>query len=154
VLGERTDDRKHMIFTSIDPIKGRGPELARFDLDPGIEYLNFDISPDGTRLAVSGTPKGPIHILTLHDHSEQVIPAKFNNLVGDFHWAANGKGLYIPDQTKRGTELSYLDLRGNTHVLWVNPSRWAISARPSPDGRHLAIQSSSVPSNIWMMENF
>ena len=154
VLGEKTEDRKRMIFTSIDVLKGRGPELARFDLDPGIEYLNFDISPDGTRLAVSGTPKGPIHILTLHDHSEQVIPAKFNNLVGDFHWAANGKGLYIPDQTKRGTELSYLDLRGNTHVLWVNPSRWAISARPSPDGRHLAIQSSSVPSNIWMMENF
>jgi eukaryotic-like serine/threonine-protein kinase len=153
-LAERTDDRKHLIFTSIDALKGRGPELASFDLDPGIEYWHFDISPDGTRLAVSGNPHGPIHIFSLRGHPEQVIPATFNNLMGQFFWAADGKGLYVPDQTKRGTELSYLDLRGNTHVLWVNPSRWAISARPSPDGRHLAILNSSVPSNIWMMENF
>ena len=154
VLGEKTEDRKRLIFTSIDVLKGRGPELARFDLDPGIDYLNVDISPDGTRLAMSGNPKGPIHILNLRNHSEQVIPAKFNNLVGDFHWAADGKGLYVPDQTKRGTEISYLDLHGNKRVLWVNPSGWNTSARPSPDGRHLAIQISSVTSNIWMMENF
>src|SRR5208282_1771741 len=107
-------------FTSIDVLKGRGPELARFDLDPGIDYLNVDISPDGTRLAMSGNPKGPIHILNLRDHSEQVIPAKFNNLVGDFHWAADGKGLYVPDQTKRGTEISYLEHLGK-----------AIAGRPS-----------------------
>jgi len=154
VLGERTDDRKHMIFTSIDPIKGRGPELARFDLDPGIDYLDFNISMDGSRLAVSGNPHGPIHVLSLRGNAEQVIPAKFNSSAGDFYWAADGKGLYVADRTKRGTELSYLDLHGNSHVLWVNPSGWDISARPSPDGRHLAIQSSSATSNIWMMENF
>ena len=154
VLAERTEDRKRLIFTSIDILKGRGPELARFDLDPGIETWLFDISPDGTRLAVSGNPKGPIHILTLRGHAEQVIPVKFNNLLGLFSWAADGKGLYVPDETKRGTVLSYVDLRGNTRVLWVNPSRWAIWVRPSPDGRHLAIESSSATSNIWMMENF
>ena len=154
VLGERTDDRKHLIFTSVDPMKGRGPELARFDLDPGIEYLDFSISMDGSRLAVSGNPRGPIHVLSLRGNAEQVIPAKFTNSAGDFFWAANGKGLYVADQTKRGTELFYLDLHGNERVLWVNPSGWNTSARPSPDGRHLAIQSPSAASNIWMMENF
>jgi serine/threonine protein kinase/Tol biopolymer transport system component len=154
VLAERTADRKRLILTSIDVLKGRGPELARFDLDPGVDYWYFDISPDGTRLAVSGNPHGPIHILPLRGNGEQVIPAKFNNTMGDFFWTADGKALYVCDQTKRGTELSYLDLHGNTHVLWVNPSGWDIAARPSPDGRHLAIQSSIVPSNIWMMENF
>jgi Tol biopolymer transport system component len=154
VLGERTDDRKHLIFTSIDPIKGRGPELARFDLDPGIEYLDFSISMDGSRLAVSGNPHGPIHVLSLRGSADQVIPAKFTNSGGDFFWTAAGKGLYVADQTKRGTEMSYLDLHGNKSVLWVNPSGWNTSARPSPDGRHLAIQSPSAASNIWMMENF
>ncbi|MGA7928078.1 MAG: protein kinase [Candidatus Sulfotelmatobacter sp.] len=153
VLGERTEDRKQVIFTSIDAVKGRGPELARFDLDPGIEYWDFDISPDGTRLAVSGNPHGPIHILSLRGHGEQVIPTKFNN-AGEFHWAADGRVLYVPDQTKRGTVLSYLDLHGNTRVLWVNPSGWATWARPSPDGRHLAIEHVSATSNVWMMENF
>jgi len=153
VLGERTRDRKHLIITSIDVLKGRGSELASFDFDPAIEYWDFDISPDGTRLAVSGNPQGPIHILSLRNQAEQVIPAKFNN-AGEFHWAADGRGLYVPDQTVRGTVLSYLDLHGNAHVLWVNPSGWPIWARPSPDGRHLAIENSSGTSNIWMMENF
>jgi eukaryotic-like serine/threonine-protein kinase len=154
VLSERTDDRKHLIFTSVDPMKGRGPELARFDLDPGIEYWDYDLSPDGTRLAVSGNAHGPIHVLSLRGSVEQVIPVKFTNSGGDFFWTADGKGLYVADQTKRGTEISYLDLHGNKRVLWVNPSGWNTSARPSPDGRHLAIQSSIVASNIWMMENF
>jgi eukaryotic-like serine/threonine-protein kinase len=154
VLGERTEDRKHVIFTSIDPIKGRGSELARFDLDPGIEYWDFDISLDGTRLAVSGNPHGPIHILSLRGHGEQVIPAKFNNLVADFSWAADGKGLYVPDQTEHGTVLSYVDLHGHSHVAWVNPSHWATWARSSPDGRHLAIEHVTATNNIWMMENF
>jgi eukaryotic-like serine/threonine-protein kinase len=153
-LAERTEDRKHLIFTSINVLKGRGRELARFDLDPGIDYLDFNVSMDGSRLAVSGNPHGPIHILSLRGHPEQVIPATFNNLIGQFFWAADGKGLYVPDQTKRGTEITYLDLHGNKRVLWVNPSRWNTSARPSPDGRHLAILNSIATSNIWMMENF
>jgi Tol biopolymer transport system component len=153
VLGERTDDRKHVIFTSIDPIEGRGSELARFDVDPGIEYWDFDISPDGTRLAVSGNPHGPIHILSLRSHGERVIPAKFDS-AGEFHWAANGKGLYVPDKAERGRTISYLDLRGHSNIVWVNPSGWPTWARPSPDGRHLAIESTSAAGNIWMMENF
>jgi serine/threonine protein kinase len=154
VLAERTEDRKRLIFTSIDALKGRGLELARFDLDPGIEYWQFDISPDGTRLAVSRNLHGPIHILSLRGHAEQVIPAKFNDFLGNFYWAADGKGLYVADLTKRGTVLSYVDVHGNAHVLWVNPSGWMTWAKPSPDGHHLAIEGPSVTSNIWMMENF
>ena len=154
VLDERTEDRKHLIFTSMDPLKGRGPELARFDLDPGVEVFTFSISPDGARLAAIGNPHGPIHILSLRGHREQVIPVKLNDLAADFSWAADGKGLYVADHTNRGTVLSYLDLHGNSHVLWVNPSGWAIWAKPAPDGRHLAIEHVSATSNIWMMENF
>jgi len=154
VLGERTEDRRHLIFTSLDPVKGRGPELARFDLDPEIEFSDFNISPDGTRLAVSRDPLGPIHILSLNGHAEQVIPAKFNSLRADFCWAADGEGLFVPDKAERGTTLSYLDLHGHSRVVWVNPSGWPSWARPSPDGRHLAIESSSGTGNIWMMENF
>jgi eukaryotic-like serine/threonine-protein kinase len=154
VLAERTQDRKRLIFTSVDALRGRGPELARFNLDPGIEYWQFDISPNGTRVAVSGNLHGPIHILSLSGRAEQLVPVRFNNLLGNFCWAADGKALYVADQTMHGTVLSYVDLHGNAHVLWVNPSGWATWAKPSPDGRHLAIESPSVTSNIWMMENF
>jgi len=38
-----------------------------------------------------------------------VIPAEFNN-AGDFHWAADGKGLYVPDSLKSKSVLWYLAL--------------------------------------------
>ncbi len=153
VLGERSEDRKHLIFASIDPIRGRGPELARFDLDPNIEFSTFDVSPDGTQLAISGNPKGPIYILPLHGGKAQVIHARFDDMQ-PFFWARDGKGLYIADRTKRGAVLSYVNLRGNAHILWEIPGSPWTYARPSPDGRHLAIATSSISNNVWMMENF
>jgi Tol biopolymer transport system component len=143
-----------VIFTSIDPVKGRGRELAHFDLDPTVAHWTFDVSPDGIRLAVSESFQGPIHILSLRGLAEQVIPAKFNYLMGDFSWAADGKGLYVPDRTKGSSVLSYLELNGSSHVLWENRGGGGIWARPSPDGRHLAISSFSASNNVWMMENF
>jgi eukaryotic-like serine/threonine-protein kinase len=154
VMGERTPDRKQVIFTAIDPIKGRGRQLARFDRDPTVADWTFDVSPDGTRLAVTGTPQGPIHILSLRGHAERVIPAKFNYLQGDISWAADGKGLYVTDKQNRSTVLSYLELDGGTHVLWENRGGGGMWAGPSPDGRHLAIGSTSSNNNFWMMENF
>jgi serine/threonine protein kinase/Tol biopolymer transport system component len=153
VLGERTEDRRRLIFTSVDPLKGRGTELARFDLNPQVEYFDFDLSPDGTRLAISGSTVGPIHILSLRGQPERVIPASFDN-AQEFHWAADGKGLYVPDQTRAGTILFYLDLQGKTHELWKQRGGGWMWARPSPDGRHLAIETSSTSNNAWMMENF
>jgi serine/threonine protein kinase/Tol biopolymer transport system component len=153
VLGEATQDRKHLIFASIDSLKGRGPELARFDFDPSADFWFFDLSPDGTRLAVSVDHRGPIHILSLRGQPEQVVRAKFNN-AGEFHWAADGKGLYVPDHVKSRSVLSYLGLNGNMHVLWKSPGEGYIYGIPSPDGRHLAIAVSSTSNNVWMMENF
>ena len=153
VLGERTTDRNQLIFTSVEPVKGRGRELARFPLDPTIDYSVFDVSPDGTSLAVSGNTQGPIHILPLNGQPEQIIPAKFNDSQ-EFHWSADGKGLYVPDHTKESTVLLYLDLRGRKHVLWEHRGGGWIWARPSPDRRHLAIETSTDSNNVWMMTNF
>jgi serine/threonine protein kinase/Tol biopolymer transport system component len=153
VLGERSEDRKHLIFTSIDPLRARGPELARFDLDPNIEFSSFDVSPDGAQLAISGNPQGPIYILPLHGGKAQVIQARFNDMQ-PFFWARDGKGFYIGDRTKRGAVLSYVNLHGNAHILWESPGSPWTYARPSPDGRHLAIATSSSSNNVWMMENF
>lgn len=152
VLEDKTEDGKHVIFTAIDPLLGRGRELARFDRQGRSSF--FDVSPDGTRLAVSSNPQGPIHILSLRGQAEQVIPAKFNSLQGDIFWAADGKGLYVTDEAKRNTVLSYLELNGRRHVLWENRGGGGMMAKPSPDGRHLAIVTWSTNNNFVMMENF
>ena len=96
VLAEQTEDRTLTIISSIDVLRGRGRELARIPADPNIGYWDFDVSPDGTRLAVSGNPDGPIHILSLRGEAGRVLPSTLRN-VQEFHWSADGNGLYVPD---------------------------------------------------------
>ena len=50
-ISERTPDNKQFVFTSFDPINGRGRELTRFDIEPNASY-KWDLSPDGARIAV------------------------------------------------------------------------------------------------------
>ena len=153
VLAEQTEDRTLTIISSIDVLRGRGRELARIPADPNIGYWDFDVSPDGTRLAVSGNPDGPIRILSLRGEAGRVLPSTLRN-VQEFHWSADGNGLYVPAHTPEGAKLFYLDMRGNARLLWEDRGASWIWARPSPDGRHVAISSVANSNNVWMMENF
>jgi WD40 repeat protein len=155
-VAESTEDGKQRIVTTFDPVKGRGAELARFEIDHSPKGDNSplsNISPDGTRLAVSGGPKGPIQILSLRGQPTRVIQAKSLDDMQSFNWAADGKGLFISNAAKRGSELLHMDLQGNVVVLW-NCSEGSCFAVPSPDGHHLAIYSEQRSANMWMMENF
>jgi Tol biopolymer transport system component len=69
-------------------------------------------------------------------------------------WAADGKGLFVSTSVQGGAELLYVALHGGTQVLWRTHGGSQIPVRPSPDGRHLAIQAWTVDCNLWMMENF
>jgi len=157
VVTEPTVDHKQMIVTAFDPVKGRGIELVRFDLDsfPTEEGAPLcDISPDGTQLVTSRGQEGPIQILDLRGRAMQVIRAMdFHNL-RSLSWAADGKGLFVEDDKKGGTVLLHVDLQGNAKILWKCAEVPTCFGTPSPDGRHLAIYDHRVSANIWMMENF
>jgi len=159
VVGEYSSDRKQLIFTAFDAIKGRGRELLRFDVDPTGRH-SWDVSHDGTRIAVLNPPEGRIHILHLDGRSPEQITVK-NLMLGDaLVWSANDGGFYVDPTTAQGTAVTYLDLNGTPRQIWevrgsrnaqANQAAWAI---PSPDGRHLAINGSLLSSNVWMLENF
>jgi eukaryotic-like serine/threonine-protein kinase len=152
-LAEINEDHTLVIFSEIDVLHGRGKEVAKMAADPNIAYWDFDVSPDGTRLAVCGNPDGPIRILSLLGGVERVLPSTLRNLQ-EFHWSADGNGLYVPTHTPEGAKLFYLDIRGNARLLWEDRGDSWIWARPSPDGRHLAISTVGNSNNVWMMENF
>ena len=157
-VAEQTEDRKQMIITAFHPVTGRGPELARFDLDPAydtnVNNLLWSISPDGKSLAAARGPEGPIQVRSLRGQPTQVISARGLNNMRIFHWAADGKGLYVVNRTKSGAVLLHVDLQGNAHELWENHGgSWAYGT-PSPDGRHLAIFDRKLSANMWMMESF
>jgi hypothetical protein len=166
-MAERAPDRKQLVFTAFDLLKGRTRELMRFATSPtpDAEYA-WDLSPDGTRIAILRRSETTIRILSLSGQpSEEVIGKRMGSLE-TVDWAANGRGLFVSSIREGGSALSHLDLKGNTHLLWetkgtVEPSittfvggpsaPWVV---PSPDGRHLAICVWTLNANIWMLENF
>jgi eukaryotic-like serine/threonine-protein kinase len=167
VITEQSEDRKQFIFTSFDPMKGRGRELARFDVSPGA--YDWDLSPDGTHMAVIKYSEALIHVLSFDGKPPTEIDAKDRTSLQTVNWAADGKGVLASSATPQGSALLHLDSQGNAHVLWrqkgsiapwngdyeiglSGPSApWAV---PSPDGRHVAIYHWSLSGNMWMMDNF
>ena len=166
-IAERTPDHKQLIFTAFDPLKGRGREINRFDLAPGAAY-EWDLSPDGTRIAICRSPGAQIHVLSLTGQEPREIAVRGWSSIRNVNWTADGKRLLVSAQIPEGAELLQVDQNGNANVLWeqkgsVAPLNnlseplggpsvpWAV---PSPDGRQIAIYGWSMSANIWMIENF
>jgi Tol biopolymer transport system component len=153
VIAEHAPDDKQLIFTAFDPVKGRGKELARFDVDPAFDY-NHVLSPDGTRIAIVRRSDNRIHILFLNGQAPRVITVKGWDTLENVDWTSDGRGLFVSTSTQRGHALLRVDLKGNARVLWEQQQGLETYAVPSPDSRHLAIMGWSVNSNIWTLENF
>jgi eukaryotic-like serine/threonine-protein kinase len=152
-IGERTPDRKQIIFTELDPVKGRGRELARSNTDLATDY-HWDLSPDGTHIALLKHRDQSVQILSLNGRAPQDITSRERKTLSSVVWTADGKGLFVSSYTARGADMLYMDLQGNTRLLWEQPGGIEIYGVPSPDGRHLAMRGWNVEGNMWMMENF
>jgi hypothetical protein len=158
VLAEQSEDRKQMIVSILDPIRGRGPELARFNFDLELGTLETCVvSPDGTRLVMARSSESPIEIRSLHGELIRKIPS-----VGRLtwlSWSADQKGFFATTKGQSGHELLYLDIQGKATSLrkcggGTGGLGGGCGGSPSPDGRHLAIDDKNQSNNIWMMENF
>lgn len=155
---EESSDKKQMVVSSLDPVTGRGPELARFELehpvDLFVDNLLCVISPDGTRLALTQSPEGAIDIYSLNGESVRRIPYQNSERIFSMSWAADEKGLFVTKRAPGGTELVYVDMQGKAKVLRECVGVNACIGIPSPDGRLMAIVYRKQTMNMWMMENF
>jgi Tol biopolymer transport system component len=152
-IAERTPDRKEIVFTALDPAKGRGRELAKSNTDSTRAY-HWDLSPDGTRIALLKQRDGKVQILSLNGVAPRQIISKEWNTLSSVVWTADGKGLLVSSNRERGADMLHMDLQGNTRLLWEHPGGIYIYGVPSPDGHHLAMRGWNVEGNMWMMENF
>jgi serine/threonine protein kinase len=152
-FSQQSPDGKQLTFTELDPLKGRGRELARFDTDPTAEY-DWSLSPDGDRIAIRKNMEPRLHMLSLGAQSAQEITIKgWSSLLG-LDWAPDGKGLFTSARLQGSSVLLYTDLKGNARTLWEQRGSlgtWGVS---SSDGRHLALSGWTVNANLWTMENF
>ncbi len=152
-IAERSGDRKQVIFTAFNPEKGRGSRLTESNTDLTADY-SWDLSPDGTRIAMVKNGDGQIRILSVNGDHPKDITAKGWNVLTSVNWSAEGRRLFVSSYNLRGPVLLSVDLEGNARVLWEHPGGIDTYGIPSPDGRHLAIRGWYLDSNIWMLENF
>jgi serine/threonine protein kinase len=168
-IAEQTPDREELIFTAFDS-ESRGRELLRFKTDPK-SYFNYvwDLSPDGTRIAVLKGSENRITILSLRGKRPHEITVSHWNELQSVDWESGGEEFFVSSHTRDGVVLLRVDQHGNSRVIWEHkgsiapwnwpPSKWLVGpsapwAVPSPDGHHIAIYEWNMNANMWMLENF
>src|ERR1700730_16353231 len=153
-FAERTPDRKELVFTAFDPIRGKGHELARFATDPNGDYSNWSLSPDGTRIGIIKTGGNHIYLLPLDGSSVRDLTVTGWTGFNSFDWSVDSNGFFICSTSGLASTLLFVDLNGKPHSLLQqrsSPLTWGV---PSPDGRHLAVLGQEFNGNMWMIENF
>jgi len=141
------------VFSVLDPIKGRGRELAKFATDP-LGYYHWDLSPDGTRIAILKAGDNQIHLLSLSKVVLRDLLIKGWTGFNSLDWSPDGKGFFIGNLSGGSASLLYVDQAAGVHPLWHQKSTTGTWAVPSPDGRNLAILGQEFNANIWTLENF
>jgi len=153
VFAEQTADGTWLVFTVLDPIRGKGRELAKFATDP-LGFYHWDVSPDGKRIAILKGGENQIHVLPLGDGAVRDLTVKGWAGLNSLDWSPDGKGFFIGNLSGGSATLIYVDQAGNAYPLWHQKSTTGTWGVPSPDGRQLAILGQEFNGNIWTMENF
>lgn len=148
-----TISREYYVFNELDPVFGKGRELARTKWMPG-HTTDWSVSPDGTQLAIPNHDSQDARIRVLRLDSSRTgsqehevrLPGLANLL--ELAWAADGQGWFVNMDTSVGRRLLfvYRDGRfvrlGNIHGCPV----------PSPDGHHLAFVDRIATTNVWTID--
>lgn len=153
ILGERASDRRQLVFSALDPVKGKGGVVFEYAADPALEY-NWDLSPDGVSVAIEQVGGNRIDVVNLRDHTKREVTPTGWTLFASLDWTADGNGFYVGSQSLKRATLLYLGLDGQTHVLWERDGAFQAWGVPSPDGRRLAILGQTANSNLWLIESF
>ena len=96
VILETSQDRKQLVITAFDPLKGRGKVLRTIEITPSHSDPPSALSPDGSTFAVSRVGEAEIHIslLSLSGGSDRQITVKGWPSITGIDWSADGKGFY------------------------------------------------------------
>ena len=152
----RSTENDQFVFYELDPLRGRGRELARTAWGP-TRLGDWDISPDGRFAALPNhdAQTAIIRVISLDasraDAAERVVMiSEMKNLFG-LVWAANGEGWYAVEITPLGLVLFYVDA-GGAHSWELLRSSSVLWAVPSPDGSKIAFPQDAPSGNVYLVK--
>jgi hypothetical protein len=141
------------VFYELDPLRGKGRELARTKWFPTVTGV-WDISPDGKEVAIpiQDYREARVRVVELQPGStaskerDVVLPGLTD--INDVTWSASGRGWFVVLDMPVGKRLFYVDLNGSFRSL----GDIAGFAVPSRDGKRVAFVNSIVAGNAWLIE--
>jgi serine/threonine protein kinase len=144
----------HAVFTSIDPIRGRGEVLANAEIGDGPPA--WDPAPDGSALAavVQSDSLPRIEVFPLQGGKRETVRLRRPFYLGSLAWTSDGRGWIAVGRSEAdGWRLLHVGRDGSVSLL-TPPQFWMYSAEGSPDGHHVAFTNNAGQGNIWMLEDF
>ena len=120
-------------------------------------FSNWDVSPDGSAIALVHNDNNQLRILDLGTKQERSIRVDGWHGFEHVAWAADGKALYLNGSSPKKVGYAALlrvDLLGHVSVLRQKEYEWHASPVPSRDGRRLAFAVMPFHGNVWVLENF
>ena len=162
-IEERTPDQKEVVFTALDPLSGRGREIARIATSslPNQQLCGLDdacycwaLSPDGAAIAVHGQRSNHFELISTNTGRRSSLDVHGWSLLDWISWTPGKDALFIP--AIRGQDFFVLRVgsNGESRVVLRETGDRAIFPSLSPDARLLAILRWRAPNNVWMIDNF
>jgi serine/threonine protein kinase len=152
VVGERRGNQ--LVLFSLDPVKGRGAELATVEIPSG--FIVGSLSPDGKNFASARNDDTGVYIVSLESGAVRRMELKIWKHFQYVRWSADGRHIYVEASSGPSWTIFTTDLAGNANVLVEVPAGqgWLCCPRPSPDGHFLAYTERIFESNVTLLENF
>jgi len=151
-VAERSADGRTLVFSSLDPHRGRLAELLRWPQDAGAEY-RWALSPTGDEIALANTAEPVVHFVTLSDHVSRAVHVAGTSRLGYLSWLPDRSGVVLPRYGAHGASLIALKRDGESRVIWQQPGAIDISGIPSPDGSHIAIWIRTRNASLWLADS-
>jgi WD40-like Beta Propeller Repeat len=148
VLSEEIQDQ--VVFTSFDPMQGRGAEVLRI---ASADFDFWDLSPDGRWIATGKNEetRGRIRLISLAGDSPRNIEVDGWTHFQGLAWARDGQALFVTGFASRGAPLLRVGLDGSARILYRG-LKYVENPISSPDGRYLAFGEMMEDGNAWVLD--
>ncbi len=148
---------KEFVFSELDPLRGRGRELRRFET-ASPDFSNWALSPDARQIALVDF-RNRVLLFDLAGGPPRDLSLPGWTAFEFVTWAADGRGVFATGFSVQGPRLTntailHLDLQGHAQVLRHELNEWHVMPVASPDGKRLAFATMKLESNAWMIEKF
>ena len=155
ILAETKPNEKLIIFSFLDPLRGKGTEIARLNRSDPTPY--WHLSPDGHTIALTTNARLGIYLIHVDTGKADALTVTEPDLiVQEVCWAPDSRNMFGTGTTSNASEYNVFSIAPNGAVKFLKKSISGWYARPacSPDGRMLAFNQFLYHNDLLLFENF